>query len=234
MIYWKIIFRYYYIGEFAKYLICFTPRHIICYVFSVWLLSYAVHLPNHLGWGRTHYSLTVRFCTLDADVPSYARFYTCILLFAIFIAFVYYLKTYLIIRKSKLTKKLIIGEGHANGSSMANEIKIIKTSFKIFFLFLITWSPLAVLLLLQIDVPAWVYMYAGLIAHCNSTLNFVVYFLENTVFRNAAKDCYKRCFKRKNKVQSICVDLSTVTTKPFGPTGKQPSAPPTAAQRTKK
>uniref|UniRef100_A0A915HFJ9 G-protein coupled receptors family 1 profile domain-containing protein n=1 Tax=Romanomermis culicivorax TaxID=13658 RepID=A0A915HFJ9_ROMCU len=72
---------------------------------------------------------------------------------------------------------------------MTEETKIIKVSFRIFVVFLITWSPLSVLFMVQLGglVPPFIYLFAGLLAHCNSTLNFVFYFLQDGVFQKSLK-----------------------------------------------
>lgn len=69
------------------------------------------------------------------------------------------------------------------------ELLIIKTSFKIFILCFLTWLPFTFAVLTSFyKLPPYIYLYAGLLAHCNSTLNFVVYFVENKTFHSAMKD----------------------------------------------
>jgi len=64
---------------------------------------------------------------------------------------------------------------------------MIRSSFLVFITFLTTWSPLAILLLSHVEefVPPWLYIYASMLAHSNSALNFLIYFLKNRIFRNA-------------------------------------------------
>lgn len=187
------------------YTIYFTPFRIGLYITSIWLLSFIVHLPNHFGWGTTRYSFMLRYCTFDTDLFSYLYFYSAVLVLAIIMAFIFYLKIYLVLRKSTLSKSLITGhkqDASNQSSAMSDEIKIIKTSFKIFILFLITWSPLCTLFLLHLmdEIPPWLYLYAALAAHGNSTLNFIVYFIENEMFRKAMKGIVYKLLNKKNKI----------------------------------
>lgn len=145
----------------------------------------------------------LRYCATDTDLFSYALFYAAALLFAIVVAFVFYFKIYLVLRKSTLSKALIIGRRQSTTTeethALADEVKIVKTSFKIFILFFITWLPLALLLMFHMGdiVPSWVYLYAALSAHGNSTLNFIMYFMENDQFRRALKEIMWKAANRQ-------------------------------------
>jgi len=73
--------------------------------------------------------------------------------------------------------------------SLIDELHLIKASFKIFLIFLIFWTPVVIIILFfrhpSYHVPQWVYLYAALLAHSNSTCNFFVYYRENKAFRRA-------------------------------------------------
>lgn len=194
----------------------FTRKRITLYIIFIWLLSFLVHTPNHLGWGKTRYSFMLRFCTLDTEEPSYARFYASLMAVAFISAFVFYFRIYLVIRKSKLSKNFIIKRlknQKANCIAMSDEIKIMKTSFKIFILFVITWLPMFMLGTLQLGamIPPYAYLYAGLVAHTNSTLNFVIYFWENDIFRHTMKHLFRKLFiiTKKNNTCAILTPESS-------------------------
>lgn len=212
--------RYYYIGNYSAYVKYFTFRRNILYIGSIWVLSFFVHLPNHLGWGESRYSFMFRFCTLDTDLWSYAMFYALFLLIAIVTTFVFYARIYNTVRHSKLAKSIIVGKDTENHqkkqnniqqtaihreTAIKNELKIIKASFKIFIMFLLCWLPVSILILIHLmeTVPAWAYLYAALLAHCNSTLNFIVYFLEDDSFRRVMKKALAKLYPRKNRVEDI-------------------------------
>lgn len=186
----------------------FTTRRITFYISTIWIFSVLAHLPNHIGWGQIRYSFMLRYCAMDTDLFSYAWFYAAALIVAIIVAFVYYLKIYLVLRKSTLSKTMIIGHKQDSSadhaSAVSDEIKIIKTSFKIFVLFFISWSPLALLFVIHMGdkVPLYVYLYSALAAHCNSTLNFIMYFIENNQFRKALKELLSNAFNCAPKIHS--------------------------------
>uniref|UniRef100_A0A915HHD4 G-protein coupled receptors family 1 profile domain-containing protein n=1 Tax=Romanomermis culicivorax TaxID=13658 RepID=A0A915HHD4_ROMCU len=158
-------------------------------------MAIAVHIPNQLGWGSTHFSKILFVCTIDTESFSYKIFYACICLMSIVISFVFYSKIYLILRgttlaKSLVTKQNINRKGNGKQSCLEDEIKMIKATFKIFVLFFVCWSPVTVLLFADLGdaVPLWAYLYSGLLAHANSTLNFFVYYLQNDNFTNSFKE----------------------------------------------
>lgn len=189
--------RYYYICKYGTYLKHFTKIRIILYVVAIWLVSYFVHMPNHIGWGMVRYSTNFKFCTFDSDHFTYSLFYAAILFLAIAVTAIFYIKLYLVIRSSHLPRQLLIkrksiptvscfGSFNAN---LIDELRLAKASFKIFIVFLIFWAPVTVLILISLGdrIPEWVYLYSALAAHSNSTLNVFIYYLDNRIFRNAIK-----------------------------------------------
>uniref|UniRef100_A0A915JFF5 G-protein coupled receptors family 1 profile domain-containing protein n=1 Tax=Romanomermis culicivorax TaxID=13658 RepID=A0A915JFF5_ROMCU len=214
---WVAISRYFYIARPQIYNNYFTAKHFFCYTVAIWLLSVAGHLPNHFGWGTVHVSQMLYYCTVDTELQSYRLFYASLLVLAIVIAFVFYARIYAVLRKSTLAKNMILrksGMSNADINSktrmagVQEETKMIKATFRIFILFFIFWAPIATLFLLNVRryLPAWVYMYAALLAHCNSTLNFFIYFLQNDNFSKALKKMLPFRLRRllwKERVGSI-------------------------------
>uniref|UniRef100_A0A915IS76 G-protein coupled receptors family 1 profile domain-containing protein n=1 Tax=Romanomermis culicivorax TaxID=13658 RepID=A0A915IS76_ROMCU len=250
------------IAKYHVYLKHFTKTRVAVYLLSTWFMGFSIHIPNHIGWGQVRFSHMLKLCTLDTDLHSYAVFYACVLLAAILVAFLFYVKIYVNLRHSKLAKSVIVGtktrnagqiisnvemtgkidnvemvitgkidnveitgawqrkraynskaetqKVHAKEDSkrkqnLKTEIQVIKASFRVFVLFLLTWSPIAVLLLVHIGakVPSYVYVYCGLLAHANSTLNFLVYFLANEVFRRSLYKFLRNfCSADRNKILS--------------------------------
>lgn len=188
-------------GDYVRY---FTTDRIIIYVVTIWFISFFTYFPNHIGWGKIRFSYMIRLCTFDTDLMSYTYFYATVSTIAIIITFIYYLKIYLVIRRSKLCLRVMLKNVSEHFKSETyddvsvdcgliasclpmsmDELKIVKSSFKIFLTFLITWCPLCILFFIHynVQIPPWVYLYAAMLAHCNSTLNFFVYFVENSLFR---------------------------------------------------
>uniref|UniRef100_A0A915J9R4 G-protein coupled receptors family 1 profile domain-containing protein n=1 Tax=Romanomermis culicivorax TaxID=13658 RepID=A0A915J9R4_ROMCU len=188
----------------------FTKPYVLFYVSLIWFMALMVHLPNHYGWGQIHYSTVLQYCTLDTELFSYLFFYASFLLLAIVLSFVYYTKIYLVLRKTTLARGMILGnqgqgkgekdkneKEHTTMSNLQNETKMIKATFKIFVLFFLCWAPLTVLFFLRFlcQVPLWAYLYAAMLAHGNSTLNFLIYFTSNENFVLALKKFANKVLK---------------------------------------
>uniref|UniRef100_A0A915JD79 G-protein coupled receptors family 1 profile domain-containing protein n=1 Tax=Romanomermis culicivorax TaxID=13658 RepID=A0A915JD79_ROMCU len=93
--------------------------------------------------------------------------------------------------RDELKNRTIVSNNpsHLKDWQLKEEVKIIKVSFRIFLVFFVTWLPLTLLILSHLGdkVPPWVYLLAGLLAHCNSTLNFIFYFLCDDMFKKGLK-----------------------------------------------
>ena len=76
----------------------------------------------------------------------------------------------------------------------SQEIKLAKTLFLVFIAFCLCWTPYGILVLVDFHNEghkAW-YLFAILLAHTSSTLNFLIYGITNQGFRQGYK-----CFLRK-------------------------------------
>ena len=76
----------------------------------------------------------------------------------------------------------------------SQEIKLAKTLFLVFIAFCLCWTPYGILVLVDFRNKAhkaW-YLFAILLAHTSSTLNFLIYGITNQGFRQGYK-----CFLRK-------------------------------------
>lgn len=190
------------------YLKYFSKRSTAFFISSIWILCFLVHSPNHFGWGDSKYSTGFQLCTLDMETLSYSFFYGCCMIAAIVATFVFYLKTYQTMRKSNLAKKMITRSDSLSheSSRIMEEMKLAKTSFKIFIIFVCFWTPSAVLILMGVNhsVPSAVYLYSVLMAHSNSTLNFFIYYVDNKCFKNGCKSLFKRVLgKRISEVGTV-------------------------------
>lgn len=213
----------------------FTTRNTGLFILSIWIMCFLIHMPNHVGWGDSRYSTGFLLCTLDMETLSYSFFYGCCMVAAIGATFYFYFKIYQTIRKSSLSKKMITGkvgkketkkEESKEGaipadhpktifseSHLRDEIKLAKTSFKIFIIFVLTWTPTAILILMGINgmVPAPVYLYAVLMAHSNSMANFFIYYVDNEMFKNAFKNVVRKMLGKKTNMVSVLNGHTSVT-----------------------
>ena len=83
----------------------------------------------------------------------------------------------------------------------SQEIKLAKTLLLVFIAFCLCWTPYGILVLVDFrneGHKAW-YLFAILLAHTSSTLNFLIYGITNQGFRQGYK-----CFLRKICGRNLC------------------------------
>uniref|UniRef100_A0A915I1U7 G-protein coupled receptors family 1 profile domain-containing protein n=1 Tax=Romanomermis culicivorax TaxID=13658 RepID=A0A915I1U7_ROMCU len=232
------VVKYYYICQYRQYLKYFTSTRISIYSLLIWLVSFSIHIPNHVGWGSVRFSAHFQFCTFDSHHHTYPFLYASTIAAAIVLTAIFYTKLYCRIRKTNLPRQLILGLKRkksvddcssfqpirrnvqsttvlvageyprypksmlvfncernsltinplAQRKKVADELRLIKASFKIFLLFLIMWFPVVVVILFFRDQSRWnvpesVYLFTALIAHSNSTCNVFIYYYDNCSFR---------------------------------------------------
>lgn len=223
-----IFSRYFYICKYSVYLQHFTKVRVLMYVVLIWAVSFFVHMPNHVGWGMVRYSSNFQFCTFDADHLSYSVYYASYLFLAIIVTAVFYVKLYLVLRKSVLPRQLLLGKKELIKSAMLSnnassemsvkdELRLAKASFKIFVAFLIFWAPVTVLILLAMGdkIPNWAYLYAALAAHSNSTLNVFIYYIENKTFRRAITSIFVGKARSSSALNSLLMHSNNKSSKNF-------------------
>ncbi|GAU96531.1 hypothetical protein RvY_07962 [Ramazzottius varieornatus] len=163
----------------------FTVRNCILMMITLWVLAHLIHLGNHVGWGSTYYDENYFLCWLDLRLWSYSFFYAVVsVLVPISFCFFAYFQIYLTIRRTKLSRSLITkkrADSATEHSAWVQEIMLVKTLFRLFVIFLLSWGPIAVLFCLNkaIDPPRWVNLIAIMMAHGNSATNSVVYYWMN-------------------------------------------------------
>lgn len=83
----------------------------------------------------------------------------------------------------------------SRGRNMKSEIKLAKTLFIIFIVFVICWAPYALICLVDRadNMPKEAYTIAILFAHSSSTLNSVLYAATNKGFRQGYKLFLNKC-----------------------------------------
>lgn len=147
------------------------------------------------------------------DEFSYSLFYGSCMILAMLCTFHFYNKVFSKIRRSKAVQRMINGGEVAAGNgaqenaigggmdfhTLKKEMRLVKTSFKIFLLFVCLWSPTAGLILLGPNrfIPKPIYLYSLFFAHSNSTLNFFIYYVDNVEFRNGFWRLVSKCFCHK-------------------------------------
>ncbi|XP_055337759.1 melatonin receptor type 1B-A-like [Paramacrobiotus metropolitanus] len=84
---------------------------------------------------------------------------------------------------------------HCNRRSKAfwHEILLAQTLLRSFMLFLVSWLPLAILLMLpMVPIPAWIHLGSLLLAHGSTATNAILIYSSDKRFRHGARNLYNR------------------------------------------
>lgn len=88
-------------------------------------------------------------------------------------------------------------EKHSKSAHFRNEIVVAQTLLRSFALFLVSWLPLAILLMVPMAVvPVWVYLAALILAHGSTATNSIMFYVSNQQFRNGFRSFVKQCRER--------------------------------------
>lgn len=163
---------------------------ITCIVICVmcWIAAFLCEFPNFIGWGGHYFDQEANQCIWDRTSSlSYTLFVAIGLigfpLLTMTICFI------LIFRRIWNTKKALydIDEGKDGrmGKVMVESFRAAKTIFVIFVVFVICWTPYAVVIAIDVEntLPMPVHLFLTLLAHLHSSCNFIIYFVGNKRFR---------------------------------------------------
>ena len=162
---------------------------------GVWLVAFVMELPNFLGWGRHTYDEKSRNCLWDRKHSyTYVMFFSFIGIGTpVLLIMIFHLKVFLYVRKHEFKVQPSQQGGNSGQAREAKRsIRLSKTLSLIFLVFCVCWSPYAILVLIDAsdEAPHWVYIFVVLLAHTNSSLNFVLYGATNRDFRSG----YRKVF----------------------------------------
>ena len=158
----------------------------------LWITSFLLELPNFLGWGDHVYDQKTLSCVWDRTANySYTVFFCCVgIVTPITLISICYLKIFLYVHASK--KRLSqSGDDCSNPvdsqsmKRMGESMRLARTLFSIFVVFVCCWTPYAIIIVSDKD-DAWpteIHLFSVLFAHCNSSVNCLLYGLTNSHFR---------------------------------------------------
>jgi len=193
------------------YHVIYTWRRTLLMVCAVWAIATALMLPNYFSWGGHTFDEKVVACVFDRSANySYTVFLVslssappiaCIV--------VCYVRIYRHVTASRRSLRDFGALTHTvrRASSRKQEIRLAKSLFVIFAVFVVCWSPLAVIFLVDVNdrFPKTAYVVATQLAHASSAVNSVVYAATNNVFRDGYQHflCYccwthARRYRRKS------------------------------------
>ena len=184
--------RYVHICHNEHYQKIYTPRNTALMCVGLWTVSIAADIPNFFGWGDHSFDRKSFICVYDrmADL-SYTLFFVFGgIVFPITVIAICYIRIFMFVRASKRKVATDQGKGSDLGKDRKASVKLARTLFFIFAVFVACWTPYAIIVVADINdtFSAEVHTYAILVAHTNSSLNSVLYGVTNKQFR----DGYRR------------------------------------------
>ncbi|ELU01494.1 hypothetical protein CAPTEDRAFT_197910 [Capitella teleta] len=183
-------FRYICICKFHLYHKVYTKSTCWCMALCLWITCGVLEMPNYFNWGGHTFDLKTMACSYDRTANySYTLFFVLVTIAPPLVCVaVCYLQVFLHVRQSrKAIEEFSSTSAKSSRSSITTaEVQLAKTLFIIYLVFLICWSPYAVVVLIDIGDhwPKIVYVVAIQLAHTNSSLNSIIYAACNRDFRN--------------------------------------------------
>ena len=189
-------------------------RTNICICVMFWVFGFGVSLPGLFGWTDNIYDHKMLECVWDRTRSlSYTIFFSTVAVFTpILIIATSYIKivTFVVASKKKVAK--ICHNQEYISKSRTASLKVAKSLFIIFAIFVICWAPYASVVLIdfQDQAPLEVHLYILLLAHIHATLNAIVYWATNKHFRTGYLIVLARLVGRtvKNTIRSSLVQHS--------------------------
>ena len=189
-------------------------RSNICICVMFWVIGFGVSLPGLFGWTDNIYDHKMLECVWDRTRSlSYTIFFSTVAVFTpILIIATSYIKivTFVVASKKKVAK--ICHNQEYISKSRTASLKVAKSLFIIFAIFVLCWAPYASVVLIdfQDQAPLEVHLYILLLAHIHATLNAIVYWATNKHFRKGYLIVLARLVGRtvKNTIRSSLVERS--------------------------
>ncbi len=189
--------RYFKICKYTYYHKIYNKRTIPCMVVLFWLFCFLIDLPSILGWGNHEFGVKFMLCTYvqSHETFSYSLFFFLVgFITPWMLSGIAYLNIFLFTRKANENLKRSLATGNPNAAGRGtrkpiylSEMRIVRSTFTIWCVFLIMWSPYAYIIMFDRDY-AWsdiIYTVALICAHSNSSINCILYILTNKHFRDA-------------------------------------------------
>ncbi|EDO42339.1 predicted protein, partial [Nematostella vectensis] len=186
--------RFFFIVRWRSYSSLFKRSRVVIYISIDWGISLLLSSPPLLGWARFDYIPGKSYCFVFW--PSDVLF----MYFMIFVCFcgplvtmaVCYTKILLFTREHK---RKVMAE--VTGAVSPEETKITNTLLIVLAVFLLSWSPFAITMFLDVyydkPLPRAIDMGSLLLGYLNSLCNPIIYAVRNRKFRTAYIKLYSAC-----------------------------------------
>ena len=199
--------RYVFICHNAKHGTLYNKITLPFIVGGVWLYALLVDLPNFkfIGWGGHSFNPEILACAFDYAKANESGYNYFIFVFGFLIAvialFFCYIRIYVFVRKSRTRMQAHYARNSgislasntsnsaANLCTTGTEIEmadkqVLKVTAVILAVFCLMWSPFMIVTSLStwVTFPNWLYFVSGVMCVSNSSINFMIYAL-NEEFR---------------------------------------------------
>ena len=181
-------------------------------VCAVWAIAIALMLPNYFSWGGHTFDMKVVACVFNrATSYSYTVFLVVVSsappILCIVICYVRIYRHVMASQRSLCDFGAVGDTSVRRASFRKQEVRLAKSLLVIFAVFVVCWSPLAVIFVFDVNnrFPKAAYVMATQLAHASSAVNSVVYAATNAAFRDGYRylACYLcRTRARRNRRRS--------------------------------
>ncbi|XP_074651543.1 melatonin receptor type 1B-B-like [Tubulanus polymorphus] len=179
--------RYIHICHNHRYDNIYTPRNgkLMCAI--LWVVCFLLEFPCFVGWGDHVYDRKTLSCVWDRTANfSYTLMFSCLgVALPVFTISICYIKIYIHVTRSKAKIRATSGEAEMSPKERNESIRLARTLFVIFIVFVTCWMPYAVIVSAD-RYDTWrreIHIFSILLAHSNSSLNCIIYGATNRQFR---------------------------------------------------
>ncbi|XP_033756111.1 melatonin receptor type 1B-like isoform X2 [Pecten maximus] len=156
-----------------------------------WIVAFLCEFPNFVGWGAHTFDEKNHQCIWDRTASlSYSLFVSiCLIGGPLVVMGICNIRIVLEIWQKKKNIYELDSDGHYPSLKAWNEtVRTSKTLFIIFTLFMMCWTPYAVVIAIDIGdrLSMEVHLFVTMIAHTHSSLNCIIYIFSNQRFRRSA------------------------------------------------
>ena len=163
------------------------------YCALVWIASFLVATPPLYGWGKMVYHPLFAVCTFDWKLENIS--YLIVIVGVVFNGttasiFYSYYKIYKTLKESTQNLNAHSIQDGAASRRPATDIRLLKTSFTVVCVFLITWGPVSAVVIVETAgsfIPREIFMAAVYLMFTSSLANPIIYRIMNPHFQGAFK-----------------------------------------------
>ena len=189
------------------------------YCVLVWLVAMLLATPPLYGWGKMAYHSKFFVCTFNWQVKyiSYAILTAGGVVNGVTTAIFYFY--YKIYQTVKVSTQNMNAHGKENGVITSNfrrtDMKLLKTSFTVVCVFLMTWGPVSIVVIIESAgclIPKEVYTVVIYLMFSSCLVNPIIYGIMNPQFKLAFKKALS-CGRYGNEnINQSCIENHTRTT----------------------